>query len=534
MARGKNKLVEFCEKVAEHIKMADLPGVVLRIWGTKKHGKGLRPHDGKWVGEVTWNPVDDENPDQYHVGEFLAASEKVERQCPRLEIGKYYAVTAYDPENNEEIGSCIVCAGDPDDAEDEQDDDPLRVMSRQLQQALTQKMVNEISGQVESITGTGGNRGRRVTAGGTPQGGGGSNEGLIKLDDGSYVTKEWLMASLVQQRQANRRMQDELSDLREWLDESQDSRRNGGGGENGSGGAPGGGWMKTLMGMAQTWLENRAKNPPPPGQAAGVGIPVIDQLIGNVAPGFVKMPQQTVGGAGGFEQNNPFGGSLLASMDLSSPGSMGAPEAPQQQSPMVPFGGQLGPMAQNGMAQNGMAPGMGQPMPQPQQPQYGQMQSPHVPQQDVPTNPMFAPSPMMQGMQGTPMPQTPGAGGSYDDYDDYDDDEYYEDDDMSVTPETRKLADSLLEQLLPVVAEGGNKYEKEQKAKAIGARLLVPLAEQAGITKEQLAVFKMDPDTFADILIASISGPLKSVIEMKKNEVKPVMISVLQGMSMDS
>lgn len=43
-------------------------------------------------------------------------------------------------------------------------------------------------------------------------------DSLIKLDDGSFVTREWLMASLVQQRQMNRRMQEELEGFKSYIE----------------------------------------------------------------------------------------------------------------------------------------------------------------------------------------------------------------------------------------------------------------------------------------------------------------------------
>jgi hypothetical protein len=511
--------------------MADLGGVVLRLWGTKKHGKGYKLHDGKWIGEVAWNPVDEENPDPYHVGEFLAASERVERQCPRLEIGKHYVVNAYDPENNEEIATCLVCAGDEEDAAGGEDNkDPFRDLSFKFQEAMMNRVLNEAAGTVDAITGSAASRGRRV---GSVGGGGNSgDEGLIKLDDGSYVTKEWLMASLVQQRQSNRRMEEELGTLRDAFESDRDQpRRESDGGADGGGGP---GWMKaigSLGSFVQKWLESRANNaqgPPQLGGAGGIsGIPMIDQLIGGVAPGFMKQAtNQAVGGAGAFEQNNPFGGSLLANMDLSSPGSMGPAEAPMQQPPTVPFGGQLGgPMSppMGGQPMGGQPMG-GQPMGgqlMGGQPMGGQLMG----GQPVGANPMMAPSPMMQpNMNSAPQD---------DDYEDYDD--YYEEEeeDMGATPETKKLAELLLEQLMPLVIGPGNSYEKEEQAKALGARILLPLAEQSGISKTQLMVLKMDPDTFAECLIASLPAAIKPVIELKKSEVKPI-VSVVEGIKLDS
>lgn len=515
MTRRKNKIQEFCEKVADHIKLADLPGVVLRIFGTKKHGKGYKLHDGKWIGEVQWNPVDEENADPYHVGEFLAASERVERQCPRLEIGKHYSVTAYDPDNNEEIANCIVCAGDEEDSEEQGNQDPFRDLSYKFQEKIMNRVLDEMSGSVEAIAGGNTTRGRRVMGMGS-----GSNEGLIKLDDGSFVTKEWLMASLVQQRQANRRMEEELGTLRDAI-ESEPRRRE----ETSGGGSGGGGWMKALGSigsLVQKFIESRANNNAAggPPQTGGSGIPMLDQLMGGVAPGFMRNPAgmgQTVGGAGAFEQNNPFGGSLLASMDLSGPGSMGQPEAPMQQPPTVPFGGQLDPSQTMG--------GMGGSH-QMQQP--GNVMGPGSMGMPGMQNPMMAPSPMM-GNQG--FNNQSDDDDDYDDYDDY----YDEEEEMGVTPETKKLAEALLEQLMPVVMEdGANKFQKQEKAKSIGSRILIPLAEQAGISKTQLMVLKMDPGTFADCLIASLPHAIKPIIDMKKDEVRPVMISVIEGVKLDS
>jgi hypothetical protein len=493
---------------------------MLRIFGAKKQGKGYKLDDSKWIGEVPWNPVDEENPDPYHVGEFLAASERVERQCPRLELGKKYAVIAHDPDNNEEIASCVVSAGEEEDVGEEDKKNPLSDLSFKFQEAMMNRVLKEAEGTVDEITGSGTTRGHRVSSGNN------GGEGLIKLDDGSFVTKEWLMASLVQQRQANRRMEEEVGTLRDAIESDRGHPRR----PEGDGGVGGGaGWMKALGGLGsvvQKWLENRASSAPGPVGPGGVsgisGIPMIDQLIGGVAPGFMKhSTDQAVGGTGTFEQNNPFGGSLLSNMDLSSPGSMGSTEAPMQQPPTVPFGGQLGPMAGAPHPQNPMG---GYPMganPMGANP----MGANPMGANPMGANPMMAPNPMMQ-------PHNLNSAAQDDDYDDYDDD-YYEEENMGVTPETKKLAESLLEQLMPLVIGPGNRYEKEEQAKSIGARILLPLAEQAGISKTQLMVLKMDPDTFAECLIASLPAAIKPVIEMNKSEVRPIIVNVISGINLD-
>lgn len=266
----------FSEKVCRYLN--DGGSVVLRIYGaTKKRGAKNKwaINSNKWYGHVMdWNPVDIDNPDPYHIGQFLMMSDKVRKTVRGLEQGGRYCVLAQDRDTSELIAQSIVLLGDEEEDDSVEELDPFQNMMKQMQQAMMQRMVSEIAGTVEGIKDK---KAYRAT----------SEDELIPLTNGSYMTKESMIAELNERRKNEEKLLSEVQQLREHFQKEKDTQ---------------------------------------PGKLGG----------------FLQLISSLLGGGGGGSQGNPLS-SLLGGMDVGSLlGGMGMGNDFMKQS--SPQGTVAGPM----------------------------------------------------------------------------------------------------------------------------------------------------------------------------------------------
>ena len=508
--RAKMNAVQFSERVAQHIADHALVGVTLRLFGTKRIGNGYRATD-QWIGQVHWSPIqdsDDQLADAFHVGEFLSNSPKAEQQLPRLQLGKNYSIRAYDPDSNEQIAECICVVGEDDPELEDGPSDPFSGIGQRVQEVFVNKVLNEMNETVGMLSGEKATNSRRGPAAREDQ-------DLVRLDNGTFVTREWLMADLARQRVQNRRLEDELGAIKDYLSNPADQEPDDPTPKNGIGSQ----LVEVGARLLGQFLQNR--NSGGGSAAAGpTGIPGLDQIFGALR----QATPQTVGGLGtsNFDNGNPFS-SLLAggSIDLRTPPTAAGPP-------------QMGPMMQPGMHPM-VNPMQGMQMPQPQQgmgfPTQGPMMAPSSSQgYSQPQNPYGQ---FSQG--GFNAQQIQGAGSppgfnhrrpTIEDDDDYDYDEDEGEFDMSGTPspEVQELSRSLFEVIMQAYGQGGR-----EQAKLVASSQFIPLALRAGMSKQALLLMGANPENAANIIFEALPKDVKAFIGPLESKLRPLVVEVAKG-----
>lgn len=310
----------FSEKVCRHLTGGG--SVILRVYATKKKKQKYIIDTTKWRGHIdSWNPIDPEKPDSYHIGHvLLSESPKIRQNLTGIEAGNRYGIIAQDKDTSEHVATTVVLVGEEDDDEDEIIEvkkNPLEDLNNKIQTAFMTRLVNEISGQVTNIT-----QPSHTTSG-----------NFIAMGDGTMISKEKLIADLNDRVVRERRLEEEVRQLKAYNDTQQTQQQK-----------PQSG-VSSLLNVLGNVVSNYLANQGGGGQGGGLGglgglvnglggIPGLDALLGgaNMAGVFRQPAGAAVGGATtAMPQANPFA-SLLANLDLNSLGAAVA----QQQAPAAP------------------------------------------------------------------------------------------------------------------------------------------------------------------------------------------------------